>query len=437
MASTLLLLASLVIGCTAQIRENTAWSPILPGQPHAPETLQMWTFHTGPEAVKVQAVLDRLHRDYPWLTVRLVPGKEDWDILQSIYSGMPPDVAVLAGPANVGKACATGAFADLVRVGHADGVDIPAMIPAPLLETATYQHETCALPWLTDAFALYYNTALFAEAGIDRPPRSLAELQADARKLTTYNADGSIKVAGFVPLSTFYHSEHMDQGPTFQAPWYRPDGKSALGDDPRWLAGLSWHKKFVDEMGYQKLQRFASQIGSDSEYTEANAFHTGQVAMILDGEWRQFQMAEQHANVPYAIAPFPTLDPADYGAGQIGGTMISYPATARDPAASWLVVKYLALDFGAIDQLATDLQNIPTTNATLEHSRYARDPMHKTFIDITRNPKSLWKTPITAGEADLQLLETYVQTMESEPANHIPAGLRELAGHIDAELEVN
>lgn len=432
----LVLLAALLTACTAQVGKGKSWTPIRPGQPHKPETLTMWSFHTGPEAQQVQALLDKLHRVYPWLTVKLAQGKTDFDILQAIYSGKPPDVVVLAGPANVGKFCSTGALPDLVKIGQTDQVNVRSLVPAQVLAPASYKGTACVLPWLSDAFGLYYNKKLFADAGISSPPKSLAELEADALKLTRYNPDGSIKVAGFVPLPSFYHSEHMDQGPTFQAPWYLPNGKSAVGTDPRWLAGLTWQKKFIDRLGYGKLQKFAAEIGADSEYTQAHGFYTGKIAMIMDGEWRSFLIKEAKAKVDYGTAPFPTLDPADYGSGQIGGTMISYATTAKDPAASWLVVKYLALDSGALDQLSNDLQNVPTTFDTLKNSQYSKDPMNKTFVDVLLNPKSLWKTPIAAGQVDLDLMQAYVQSMEGGSVNSIKGGLRDLAKRIDAQLAV-
>jgi multiple sugar transport system substrate-binding protein len=436
-ALTVLAALATTTSCTAHIGAGKAFHPLNTALPHKPETLTLWTWHSGPEAAQVQIVLDQMHKKYPWLTVHMVQGKTDADILQTIYSGKPPDVVAVAGPANVGKFCSAGAMPDLVKIGAQDGVDVKAQIPPQVLAPATFEGDTCMLPWLSDAYGLYYNRAMFAAAHISEPPHTLAELEADAKKLTTYNSDGSIKVAGFVPLSTFYQSEHMDQGPTFQAQWYNADGKSAVATDPKWLEGLTWQKDYVDSVGYGKLQKFAGDLGADSQYTTSNGFENGKVAMTMDGEWRRFIIAGDKSKVDYATAPFPTLDADDYGSGQIGGTMISYPKTAKDPAASWLVVKYLALDSGALSQLAQGQQNVPTTYATLKSSSYAKDPQNQTFINVLLNPKSAWKQPIAAGQVDLDQMAAFVQRLEAGQIGNIKAGLRDLAKRIDSQIAVN
>jgi len=431
----LLVMALVLLGCSARITNSKPIVPLRPGQTHAPTTLTMWSFHTGPEAKQVQKVLDRLHKAYPWLTVRLVQGKTDFDVLQGIYSGHPPDIAVLAGPANVAKFCDTGGMPDLGTVAQKDGIDLAKIIPPAVLKTASYKGKTCVLPWLTDAYGLYYNKTMFKKAGISHPPRSLAELEADGKKLTTYNADGSIKVAGFVPLSSFYHSGHLDQGPAFGADWYK-NGKSAMATDPRWAQGLTWQRNYERSVGYGKLQQFAGKIGQDSEYTPANAFETGQVAMILDGEWRVGYLKSDKSKVDYGTAPFPTLDPANYGSGQIGGTMISMPSTATDPAASWVAVKYLALNTGALNQIADTLQNVPTTYESLKTSAYSKEPPNRAFVKILEDPKSVWKQPVPAGQVDGDLQGLFVQQYEAGSGKNLKQGLAKLAKNIDSQVAV-
>ena len=79
-----------------------------------------------------------------------------------------------------------------------------------------------------------------------------------AVKMTTYNGDGSIKVAGFVPSFGFYEMSPAHVAPTWDAKWETADGKSAFSSDPHWAAMLEWQKKFVDAIGYDKLTRFTA-----------------------------------------------------------------------------------------------------------------------------------------------------------------------------------
>ena len=62
------------------------------------------------------------------------------------------------------------------------------------------------MPLLADDYGLYYNQDMFDAAGIKSPPKTISELDADAKKLTQRSSDGTIEVAGYVPTSGFYES---------------------------------------------------------------------------------------------------------------------------------------------------------------------------------------------------------------------------------------
>ena len=70
----------------------------------------------------------------------------------------------------------------------------------------SFAGSTCALPFLTDAYGLYYNQDMFDKANITEPPKTMSELIDVAKKLTVFNPDGSIKVAGFVPYMAYYET---------------------------------------------------------------------------------------------------------------------------------------------------------------------------------------------------------------------------------------
>ena len=95
------------------------------------------------------------------------------------------------------------------------------------------------MPWLTDAYGLYYNTDMFEAAGITEPPTTTDELFEAAKKLTVFNPDGSIKVAGFVPyIGTYYSGNTMSPFATmYGVDWYNDDGTTAVNTYPR---GVPW-----------------------------------------------------------------------------------------------------------------------------------------------------------------------------------------------------
>ncbi|WP_329812597.1 extracellular solute-binding protein, partial [Streptomyces sp. GSL17-113] len=68
-----------------------------------------------------------------------------------------------------------------------------------------YEGTQCALPLLADAFGLYYNKDAFAEAGIERPPRTMSEFRKVAAKLTERDGD-RVERAGFMPNFRLYQN---------------------------------------------------------------------------------------------------------------------------------------------------------------------------------------------------------------------------------------
>ena len=117
--------------------------------------------------------------------------------------------------------------------------------------------------------------------------------------------------------------------PLWGAPWTDAAGKSAF-TDPSWSSLLQWQKKFVDAIGYDKLRRFTSGAG-DSEFAATNLFETGKLAMNLDGEYRTAFITDEHPELKFATAPFPTADDqaSRFGAGYVTGNSLGIPRNRR------------------------------------------------------------------------------------------------------------
>jgi multiple sugar transport system substrate-binding protein len=406
---------------------------------HAPVTLTLWTFYTPPEYPKYNVILDQFHQQYPWITVKHVGGKSPQDILRAINSGTAPDVALEAGPDNVAKYCDSGAFVDLKPTIDAEHIDITKIIPPAALDFTSYQDKQCALPVLSDAYGLYYNTKMFEDAGIAGPPKTFSELVADAKKLTTYNPDGSIKVAGFVPLRSFYETNALDMGVFNGATWYDSSGKAAFASDPKWAELLQWQKQFVDAIGYDKLQKFVGALGgADSEWNAQQGFMKSKVAMTLDGEWRVAFIDDFKSPVPYATAPFPVADnmASSYGLGQIGGDIIGIPRGSSNESDAWQLVKWLATDTQAEVSLSQALKNVPTTFDSLSDPTLNSDQYFSTFLKIFGNAGSTYKPITTLGTTDGELWAAFCDKYLAGNVANLQSGLQDVATQVDKQSQL-
>jgi multiple sugar transport system substrate-binding protein len=252
------------------------------------------------------------------------------------------------------------------------------------------------MPMLADVYGLYYNKDMFAKAGIKSPPRTFSELAADAKKLTQRGGDGTIKVAGFDPTWGFYENVIAHYAPLFDAQWTKPDGSSNLAGDPRWAKLLQWQKSLVDWYGYDKLVRFNA--GAGDEFSASNAFETGKIAMMIDGEFRTAFLADEHPELKYGTAPMPVDDdqPRLYGAGYVTGNIAGIPKGAKHPDQAWALLKYLALDPKAESVLSNELKNVPTTTASLRATELRPTPEFRPFLRIFAHPKTQ-TSPINAA----------------------------------------
>jgi multiple sugar transport system substrate-binding protein len=442
MFASLATFAVLMAACTAGTGSDQP-STVPTGNPsasHEPVTISIWTFFSNPEFKALQSALDGFHAKYPWITVNAVPSKDQNAVLQAINSGTAPDVAQECCPDDSAKYCSTGAFQDLNPYLEADKIDVTTIVPAGALAYTGYQGNQCSLPTLTDAYGLYYNTDMFAKAGLTAPPKTYSEMVEYTKKLTELNADGSIKVAGFLPLASGdYELAQVMNGVWSGAQWYDSSGKSTLATDPGFATMLQFLKQMTDFFGYDALQRwFASVGGENSEFSPSNAFENGKLAMMIDGEWRVGFIQNDKSNVNYATAPFPVQDdkPELYGSGQIGGTIIGIPRGSAHPAEAWLLVKYLALDTEAETLLGRALHNVPTTFEAAKDPELSSDPHFKTFLDIFANPNSRYKQITALGLADVTLQNAFSDKYLAGKIPDLQAGLAQLAADVDKQSQL-
>jgi multiple sugar transport system substrate-binding protein len=435
----LVALALLVAACTAGGSSEPA-ETINPTANHAPMTLTVWSDFSARELKVTTNALNMVTKQYPWLTVKHIGSKDDTAIERAISGGNPPDVAISFTPDNAAKYCQSGAWQDLNSYLQADKIDKASVWPSGVFSYTSFENKQCALPMLTDAYGLYYNTDLFKKHGITAPPKTASEFADMAKKLTEYNSDGSIKVAGFVPLFGFYGSTTPNTlGHAFGAKWYDQSLKPTLSSDPNWAKMLTWQKSLVDAIGYEKLQKFAASIGgANSEFSAQNGFETGKIAMMLDGEWRNAFIEGDKSKVNYATAPFPVDDSQAnlYGAQQVGGTIAGIPKGVKHAAESWLLLKFMTTDSNYLTTLAHGLKNVPSTFESLKDQQLQSDPHFKTFMDVFQNPQSTFKPITPIGIADVNMFLTFATKWQAGKVSDLNAGLKGLDDQISKQLQL-
>jgi multiple sugar transport system substrate-binding protein len=395
--------------------------------------LTLWVGFSGRELEVITDLVAEYDQAHPEVTVEVVGGIDDDGLISALRGGNAPDVASTFTSANVGSFCGSGGLVDLGPYMAADGITEDMFTPGPMYYTQ-FNGVRCALPMLADAYGFYYNKTLFEEAGLNEPPTTISQLTEYAKTLTQQAEDGTIDVLGFNPSFGFYQNTAPNFAKLFGAEWVNDQGASILGQDAAWSAMLEWQKSLVDYFGYENLVDY--QAGAGDEFSAANAFETGKLAMAIDGEWRVAFIAAEAPDLNYGTAPVPVADdrPELYGSGYINGTIIGIPHNSPNPDLGWELLKYLTTDDHALAQLSNGLRNVPSTLSSLESPELTPDENFAIFLDIFAHPMST-TTPITkVGAAYGDLATAFVASWQAGEVADLQAGLADLDAQIDAQL---
>jgi multiple sugar transport system substrate-binding protein len=406
----------LTTACTPAPKENKIADP----GTQVSGTVELWHFFTEREAKAIDQVVQDFQSTHPNIKVTVKSGQDDSKVTQAIGAGNGPDVGLSYSTDIVGKFCSSGAWVDLNQYIKRDNVDLNKL-NATTRQYTEFDGKRCAMPFLADAYGMFYNKDMFAKAGIAGPPKTLDELTEDAKKLTVKKADGSLKTVGFLPLYDFYENAAAHLAPATGAKWLTDDGKSAVGTDPNWKTLITWQKNLVDWYGYENLQKFRAGLGD--EYSADNAFQKGQVAINMDAEYRLAFLKDQTPNLKYGVAPIPTTDPARYGGGYVTGNVMGISKNAKNPEAAWELIKYLTTDDKAVTKLANLIKNVPTTTTALADPTLNADPDFKVFLGIFTNPNSMTTPPSASGPAYQETFGQFLTNYQAGKVKDLQSGL--------------
>ncbi|MGW7099009.1 ABC transporter substrate-binding protein [Streptomyces sp. NPDC054838] len=424
-------LSALATACTGQSGTSAD------DDPKAQVTLNFWHGWSAPGEVKaIEENIARFEQDHPNIKVRVTANMTDDKINQALRAGgaKAPDVVSSFTTDSVGKFCNSGAFADLNPFLHKSGVDKAKVFPTTLLEYTQFNGNQCTLPLLSDAYGLVYNKTAFAAAGITEPPRTWSQFTEDAQKLTVARGD-TYDQLGVMPTFHGYETKPARLAAQWGGTYFDARGKSNLAKDPAFAKMLSAQRDLVDRLGgYEKLEKYRTTFGD--EWSAEHPFHTGKVAMQIDGEWRPAMAKEAGVAFELGTAPLPVPDEqvADYGKGYVSGTVMGISSASRKQNASWELVKYMTTDTGAVVAFANAIHNVPSTLEALASPRLQVTPEFKTFIDIARHPRSA-TTPAQADGGTYQLtFEDFAYRVEKGDVADVPAGLALTDQQIDTDI---
>ncbi|MEO6195457.1 MAG: extracellular solute-binding protein [Thermoanaerobaculia bacterium] len=224
------------------------------------------------------------------------------------------------------------------------------------LDAMTYQGTTYGLPLNFKTITLIYNKKL-----VPVPPKTTAELQAMARKLT--NAPSGRFGLVYWYSDFYYHAALMNGfgGGVFA-------GRKPTLNSPQNAASLDYLLKWINQ-GFMPAEPSTALITS--------LFNEGKAGMVFSGPWFLGEVAK---NIDYGLAPLPLISEAGNKPMRpwitVEGVYIAAPSKNKD--AAYALLKYLT-DVPAAKVLALEGRQTPANKGVYADPQVAADPVLKAF----------------------------------------------------------
>jgi multiple sugar transport system substrate-binding protein len=242
------------------------------------------------------------------------------------------------------------------------------------VQSGTYQGKMYGMPDLSSARALFYNTDVFAKAGIAGPPKTWDEFTADAKKITALG-DGTVGYA--MPLGP------EEAQAEFSIWMFNNDGNWKTDD--KWTINSPQN---VDTLTYLKTLAVTDKVTQNNPGKTNRTdgafplFQSGKAGMVV-GFSPLAATLDKDAKVHYATAPMPTKaggTPATYG-------VTDYLMAFKKPGNQDAVKAFYDLYYSP-DQVNTFIKAegfLPVTKSGVQ--QFSSDPKLKTYLDTLTGAK--------------------------------------------------
>lgn len=421
----------------------------------ADRTVVVWSPYKGGNLNLWNAAIKRIEAANPGLNITSVGSIDMAKSLAAINAGNGPDISVSNGAGNLGWFCGTGAWQNLNRliINTRNGINMKATFTPASIASTISNKVRCALPLNSEVFGFYYNKDLLAKAGFANPPKTTDELLTYSKKITTFDSNGEIKVAGFVPWAGYYgfDMDSMWLGQMFGAKWYMSggNGASGFGQDRAWQKAFAWQKDFIAKVygggdfakGSKLLTKFVA--GRGGEWGTEHDFITGRVAMKWDANWMapmfctgdDWTLADKcTTKVNFGIAPSPvapSLLASHYGSGTVGEAQMGISKGSKNVADAWIVLKALATD----TKLAADwdaANGAPSMLKSAAAKPAGQPTWYLPIYSIAAHPLSGYHQMLNTGEHQEEaLLQNLMASWQAGKTDNLTNALKDLGTQVN------
>ena len=365
--------------------------------PKKPIVIRFWHAYNPVEAEKVAKLVEEFMKENPDIKVEMeaIPyGALHDKLITAMAAGTAPDV-VRMDIIWVPEFASIGALLELDEFIERDNIDLNNFFPGPL-ETCKWNGHYYGLPLDTNTRVLFYRKDLFAEAGIDHPPRTWQELLEFAKKLTKdKDGDGKIDQYGLAIGGAW---------PWHFFPFLWQNGGDFLDEDMKKCIinsteGVEALQFLVDLIHKYKVAEYGTDVW--------RGFALGRYAMMIMGPWGNPLVASVDKEVAEEKTGVALLFKGKYAASIVGGEDVVIFRQTKHPEAAWKFVKFLISERFQLEMF--EVGQIPVLRSLVP--KLSTDPYYKVFMEQletararTPHPKFAQMKEIIHREVEAALL---------------------------------
>ena len=393
-----------------------------PSDPKSPVTITMWgTYGNGGNSAQTdmlqKTIIPAFQKAHPNITVNYVDMPYDGlnqKLTTSAAAGTLPAL-VRADLPWVSKYAALGVLAPLDTV-LPDFAKLSADDYAGALATNKWKGHYYGLPLDTNTRVLISNADALKKAGIDSPPKTFADLKADAPKLKAAGvsafADGGLQGWNVDPWIWSNGGEVTS-----------PDGTKATGylDGPKSVAAV---QMLVDLYKAGAVPNLI--VGNTGAVATSDGLPKGQYATILDGPWQGPIWQQQYPSFKPVYSPVPAGDGGSVSV--VGGEDIVMSAASKQKAAAELFIEFTQTAEYQLNMAKTGQMSVVKS---LDSQEAAQNPDLAPYVTQLANAKSRPAVP-EATQIDTVLQDELTKAFQGTET--VQQALTSAAGQIDPLL---
>jgi multiple sugar transport system substrate-binding protein len=314
-------------------------------------------------------------------------------IANMVAEGKPPTLARVA----------TRWIPEYVAAGLLEPVDSymsaefrSQFIPLLINEGSQYKGRTFGLPITVSSRALYYNKALFKQAGLTTPPNNWADLRNAAKAIHDLGTDkygfGIQGKQGKQPeVSTYFYYFLWGNGGEILT----TDGTRPAFNGPEGLEALTFMKGMIDD-GLTQPNPTESPTENPRKDMET-AFVQGNLGMVITGPWLATRLKTEAPSLDYGLSTIPYQTTSTTLAAQ--DTLILFKQ-AENKDAAWKFVEFLYADEYRLKYALGD-GVLPEKISVAKNSQITENPSYNFFME--KLPTGRFE-PLNVKSADISTI---------------------------------